>query len=129
MNLPPGMSARMGINREQLVQNIELSKAKVMMHEALIDTQQKRDLEERKFWYDIWQMLWTASGRQLPPNFVKPPEHPYFSALRAHWKAQEDILQVQLAQLRAELAIYEKMLQDGDSQGQIMVPSGVILKH
>ena len=124
MNLPPQLQQKIGVSRQQIENAIQLLTAKVAMHQALLDTHIKRDIEERKFWYDLYSMIWTGSGRRMPDGGAVP-EPPYLRSLKAHYKAQEDVLRTQLMELQSQLALHEAMLKEAERQIVVAGPGSV----
>ena len=105
-----------------LEQNIKLAESKVQLHKALLYAHQQREIEERRFYYELWCRVSRAAG--IPADGYGPSspgssthrsyaEPKYLNALKLYYQANEDILKVQLAELEAQLALYQNMLEEG----------------
>jgi hypothetical protein len=125
MNLPPQLSGKIGISKQQLEHAIQLLTSKVAMHQALLDAHIAKDAGERIFLYDLWRIVNRGAGMPLPSGYTDYPEPKYLQYLKAHHKAEEDIIRVQLMQLQSELALHEAMLKEAESQVLIARPGSV----
>ena len=116
MTLPPQLSQKIGISKQQVEHAIQLLKAKVQMHQALLDAHIGRDVAERAFFYDLWRIVNRGAGMPVPSGYTEYPEPKYLQFLKAHYKAQEDILRTQLMELQSQLFLHEEMLKEAERQ-------------
>jgi hypothetical protein len=116
MNLPPQLSQKIGISKQQVEHAIGLLKAKVQMHQSLLDAHIQRDVAERAFIYDLWRIVNSGAGIPIPAGYSAHPEPKYLQFLKAHYKAQEDILRTQLMEFQSQLFLHEEMLKEAERQ-------------
>jgi hypothetical protein len=114
---------KFGVSRKMLETNIELFRSKVQLHQALLDAHIRRDLEERRFYYDLWKTAKLGAGVYGHDSVI--PEPPYLSALKQFYKAHEDIIRVQLSELQAQLKMYEEMLREAERSIVVAGPGSV----
>jgi hypothetical protein len=95
--------------------------AKAQLHRALLHAHIQRDIEERRYFYELWCLIKRSVGDYVPGQAL-PPEPKYLGVLKLFYKAHEDIIRIQLFELEQQVLMFENMLKEAERA--IVVPTG-----
>jgi len=104
----------MKISKAQVEAAIALLREKVALQERLVHTLKQRGTLERAFIVDLCEAL-HFKGQSLDR---------YIPAHREHYRAQSDLAEIVLAELKSNLAINEAMLKEAENPS-VIVPGGL----
>ena len=114
---PPGGKGPMVINPELVRNALQMFEAELQLWEAKLDAWNRRGEKERNFltWFvDSW----------IDPGKSRTPLREYTIVHKEHYKVEAQLMELQIAKLKSEVAIRKAMLAEGERS--IIDPKGQV---